>query len=108
MLVLLIIAILLLVLRHTVWAEKLAAKEEILTQELTAEIEAGKLASSEEEIVAEEVEEAAEDVEKSLEANLEEVKDIESDTEILDEIESEELTESDPKLEDDISLYSND
>ena len=108
MLVLLIIAILLLVLRHTVWAEKLAAKEEILTQELAAEIEAGKLASSGEEIVAKEVEEVAEDVEKSLEADLEEVKDIESDTEILDEIESEELTESDPKLEDDISLYPND
>jgi prolipoprotein diacylglyceryl transferase len=32
LLVLLIIAILLLVLRHTVWAEKLAAKEEILTR----------------------------------------------------------------------------
>jgi phosphatidylglycerol:prolipoprotein diacylglycerol transferase len=108
MLVVLIIASLLLILRHTVWAKNLETKEQKLADELAAEIEAGKLASSKVETVAEPAEEVTEELEQAQELELDETDEIALETENLDEVKSEELTESDPKLEDDISSFPND
>jgi len=107
MLVVLIIAVVLLVLRHTVWAENLVAKEEKLAAELAVEVEAAKLDSSEAETVAESAEEAVEEVKESLEA----VEEAAPELDLLDEENipgSESLPESDLKLEDDISSFPND
>ena len=108
MLVVLIIASLLLILRHTVWAKNLETKEQKLADELAAEIEAGKLASSKVETVAEPAEEVTEELEQAQEPELEETDELALETENLDEVKSEELTESDHKLEDDISSFPND
>jgi phosphatidylglycerol:prolipoprotein diacylglycerol transferase len=101
MLVVLIIAIVLLVLRHTVWAKNLEAKEEKLAEELAVEIEADKLASTE----------AVEEVEESLESDSETIEEAAPELDLLDEEnipEGESLPESDLKLEDDISSFPND
>ena len=115
MLVVLIVAVLLLVLRHTVWAKALTEKEGKLIDELAAEIATGKLASSELEAEAEKVEEAVEDsveeVEPDLEAVSDEIEEAAAEVEMLDEEnipEGKPLPEVDLKLEDDISSYPND
>lgn len=111
MLVVLIIAILLLVLRHTVWSKKLESKEQKLAEDLAVEIEAAKLASSAAEIEADSIEEAVEEVEQDLENALEEAEEAAPDVDIVDEEnipEAESLPEVDLKLEDDISFYPND
>ncbi len=108
MLVVLIIAVLLLVLRHTIWAENLEAKEKKLAANLAAEIEAGKLAATEAETLAKSAEEVEEKVDQDLETPVEEAEDGFPEAEKLAEIDSEEFTESEPKLEDDITSYPND
>jgi len=111
MLVVLIIAVLLLVLRHTVWAKHLETKEQKLAEELAVEIEAAKLASSEVEVEAESIEDTMEDVEQDLENALEETEEAAPEIDqVVEEIIPEEdiLPEADPKLEDDISSYPND
>lgn len=111
MLVVLIIAILLLVLRHTVWSKKLESKEQKLAEDLAVEIEAAKLASSAAEIEADSIEEAVEEVEQDLENALEEAEEAAPEVDLVDEEtipEVESLPEVDLKLEDDISSYPND
>lgn len=111
MLVVLVIAVALLVLRHTIWAKNLEAKEEKLAAELALEVEADKLALTEAEAVAESAEEAVEEVEESLEAGLETIEEAAPELDLLDEENipgSESLPESDLKLEDDISSFPND
>lgn len=111
MLVVLIIAALLLVLRHTVWSKKLEAKEEKLAENLAAEIEASKLNSTEAGLVVEEVEEAVEEVEQSLDDDLEALEEATPELDLLDAEsipEGESLPETDLRLEDDISSYPND
>jgi len=111
MLVVLIIAALLLVLRHTVWAENLETKERKLAEDLIVEIEAAKLASSEIEVEADSVEEEVEEVEQDLENALEETVEAAPEVDMVDEKiipETESLPEADLKLEDDISSFPND
>lgn len=111
MLVVLIIAALLLVLRHTVWSKKLEAKEEKLAANLAAEIEASKLNSTEAGLEVEEVEEAVEEVEQSLDDDLEALEEATPELDLLDAEsipEGESLPETDLRLEDDISSYPND
>ena len=111
MLVVLIIAALLLVLRHTIWAKGLDAKEQKLSEELVAEIEAAKLTSSEVETVAESAEDVTEEIEKIQEPELEETDEITLETEPLDEEnvpDPETLPEVEPKLDDDINSFPND
>jgi len=122
MLVVLIIAALLLVLRHTVWAKGLEAKEEKLVEELAASLEVDGLVSSTETGETDAVEPTAEEVEEHLEAGSEEVE--EKLKEAVEEIEAEtgeveqsveeiipganSLPETKLNLEDDISSYPND
>jgi phosphatidylglycerol:prolipoprotein diacylglycerol transferase len=108
MLVVLIIAALLLVLRHTIWAKSLGAKEQKLSDELVAEIEAVKLASSAENTEAEQVDDEIEEIDQTQEPDLGENIEKEPGIEILDEVEPEEIIEPDPKLDDDIASFPND
>ncbi|HOZ38423.1 MAG TPA: prolipoprotein diacylglyceryl transferase [Anaerolineaceae bacterium] len=111
MLVVLIIAVLLLILRHTVWAKHLETKEQKLAEELAVEIETAKLVSSEVEVEAESIEDTVEEVEQNLENALEETEEAAPEVDLaVEEITPEEdfLPEADPKLEDDISSYPND
>ena len=106
MLVVLILAVLLLVLRHTVWAKHLETKEQKLAEELAVEIETAKLVSSEVEVEAESIEDTVEEVEQDLENALEETEEAAPEVDLaVEEITPEEdfLPEADPKLEDDIS-----
>lgn len=111
MLVVLIIAVLLLVLRHTVWAKNLKAKEEKLVEDLAAEINAGELASPGAEVEVEQVDEAVEEGEESFEFISQEVEEAAPEVDLIDDEiipEGESLLRADPKLEDDISSYPND
>ena len=111
MLVVLIIAVLLLVLRHTVWANRLEVKEQKIADEVAAEIEAGKLASPELEIEAEQVEEAVEETEEQVEAAEEVIGVAASEVDqVVEEItpEVDSLPETEQKLEADISSFPND
>ncbi len=111
MLVVLIIAVLLLVLRHTIWAENLEAKEKKLAANLAAEIEASKLNTTEAGLEVEEVEEAVEEVEQSLDDDLEALEEATPELDLLDAEsipQGESLPETDLRLEDDISSYPND
>ncbi len=104
MLVVLIIAVVLLVLRHTVWAKNLEAKEEKLAADLAAEIEAAKLTSPEAEVEVEEIE-------QDLETASGEIEEAAPELDLLGEEnipEGESLPEADLKLEDDISSFPND
>ena len=111
MLVVLIIAALLLVLRHTVWANGLKTKEQKYAAELAPAIESGELVSPEVQIEAESVEEAAEEVQQDLENALEETEEMALEVDLVDEEnipEAESLPETDLKLDDDISSFPND
>lgn len=104
MLVVLIIAVVLLVLRHTVWAKNLEAKEGKLAADLAAEIEAAKLTSPEAEVEVEEIE-------QDLETASGEIEEAAPELDLLGEEnipEGESLPEADLKLEDDISSFPND
>jgi len=121
MLVVLVVAVLLLVLRHTVWAEGLKTREENLDAERAEEI-----ALMEAEKAAEEMEaasETAEETEKSLEEAAEAADEAadeateeieEAVDEASDALENEEIApaeevepDEEPKLDDDISSYPN-
>jgi phosphatidylglycerol:prolipoprotein diacylglycerol transferase len=111
MLVVLVLAVLLLVLRHTIWAKGLETKEQKLSEELVTEIEAGKLALLEEERVTEIVDEGVEAIEQTQESDQEEIIEIEPESEILDvenPAQPEVSPETDPKFEDDIASFPND
>lgn len=99
MLIVAIFAALVLVLRHTVWANRLQTKEQKLAEELAAEIAAGKLAQEEGK---------SQDVEQLQEPVQEETNDQAPEVELPDESSTpnpDALPEVDPKLEDDISSY---
>ena len=111
MLVVLILSALLLVLRHTLWANRLLVKEQKIADEVAAEIEAGKLAASELEVEAEHAEQAVEGIEEQVEAAGKDVEGAASEVnQTVDDItpESNSLPETDQKLEDDISFFPND
>lgn len=111
MLVVLIIAVLLLILRHTIWTNGLQVKEQKIADEVAAEKEAGNLGSTELEIEAENAEQALEETEKQVEVAEEEIGVAASEVDqAVEEITPEEdiLPESDQKLEDDISSFPND
>ena len=111
MLVVLVLAVLLLVLRHTIWAKGLETKEQKLSEELITEIEAGKLALLEEERVTEIVDEGVEAIEQTQESDQEEIIEIEPESKILDvenPAQPEVSPETDPKFEDDIASFPND
>ena len=111
MLVVLILSALLLVLRHTLWANGLQVKEQKIADEVVAEIEAGKLASSELEIEAEHAEQAAEETEEQVEVAEEKVEGAASEVDqAIDKIapQADSLPETEQKLEDDISSFPND
>ena len=95
MLIVAVFAALLLVLRHTVWANGLQIKEQKLAEELAAEIEARQLASAKVEM--EHVEETSQEVEQPQEPEVE----------LPDESNAPE-PEDNKKLEDDISSFPND
>ena len=95
MLIVAVFAALLLVLRHTVWANGLQIKEQKLAEELAAEIEARQLASTK--VEAEHVEEISQEVEQPQEPEVE----------LPDESNAPE-PEDNKKLEDDISSFPND
>lgn len=129
MLVVLVVAVLLLVLRHTVWAEGLKTKEEKLDAERAEEIalmEAEK-AAEEMEATAEDAEEAASETAEEAGESLEEAAEAadeaadeateeieEAVDEASDALENEEIApaeevepDEEPKLDDDISSYPN-
>jgi len=125
MLVVLVVAVLLLVLRHTVWAEGLKTREEKLDSERAEEIalmEAEK-AAEEMEAAAEDAEEAASETAEEAEESLEEAAEAadeaaeeieEAFDEASSELEDEEIApaeevepDEEPKLDDDISSYPN-
>ncbi len=115
MLVVLVVSLLLLVLRHTVWANRLQAKEQKVSEELAAEREARELAAPEVETEVEEapeqVEEALESVEQDLEKPQDEIDEAVLEDNLADELntpEGESVPEVDPTLEDDIASYPND
>ena len=111
MLVVLILSALLLVLRHTLWANGLQVREQKIADEVVAEIEAGKLASSELEIEVEHAEQAAEETEEQVEVAEEKVEGVESEVDqAIDKIapQADSLPETEQKLEDDISSFPND
>ena len=111
MLVVLALALLVLVLRHTVWAKGLTEKEGKLIDEIAAEIEANKLATSEVEVEAEHVEETIEATDGQVEAAKEEFGVTTSEVDqVVDKIipEADSLPEIEQKLEDDISYFPND
>jgi len=95
MLIVAVFAALMLVLRHTVWANGLKIKEQKLAEELAAEIEARHLASAK--VEAEHVEEISQEVEQPQEPEVE----------LPDESNAPE-PEDNKKLEDDISSFPND
>jgi len=105
MLIVAIIAALLLVLRHTVWANGLQIKEQKLAEELAAEIEARQLASAK--VETEHVEETSQEVEQPQEPDQEETSDQELEVELPDEKNALNPEDS-KKLEDDISSFPND
>lgn len=105
MLIVAIIAALLLVLRHTVWANRLQIKEQKLAEELAAEIEARQLASAK--VETEHVEETSQEVEQPQEPDQEETSDQEPEVELPEENNAPE-PEDNKKLEDDISSFPND
>ena len=105
MLIVAIVAALLLVLRHTVWANGLQTKEQKLAEELAAEIEARQLASAK--VETEHVEETSQEVEQPQEPDQEETSDQEPEVELPDEKNAPE-PEDNKKLEDDISSFPND
>lgn len=115
MLVVLVIALLLLVLRHTVWADGLKVKEGKLGEERIAEYEARKLALSEANAKANIVEGASEEGEQTQESDSEEADQNALEIEELDEENFPDVelptdldTDLDPKLEDDIASFPND
>mgnify|MGYP000933626087 CR=1 FL=1 len=95
MLIVAVIAALLLVLRHTVWVNRLQTKEQKLSEELAAEIEARQLASAK--VETEHVEEISQEEEQPQEPEVE----------LSDESNAPE-PEANVKLEDDISSFPND
>lgn len=111
MLVVLVIAALLLVLRHTIWANGLQVKEQKIADEVIAEFEAGIMMSPEVEEESEQSKNAAEEAEQSLQTESEEIQKVKTEIDIVDEdINPEILTSpgTDLKLEDDITAYPND
>jgi len=108
MLVVLIIAIILLALRHTVWANGLKAKEQKIADELIADAEPAETASSEVALKTDQAEEVVEEFDQMQEAELEDHADKEVEDNILDEVEAKEIPEPEPKLDDDLTSYPND
>ena len=110
MLVVCLIAVLLLVLRHTIWAKGLESKEEKIEAERTAEHEARMLAQAEAEKGAKKTDQVTEASDQPQETISEEVEEPSLNTEDLEEDGSsapDESTNPEPKFEDDVSSFPN-
>ena len=110
MLVVCLIAVLLLVLRHTIWAKGLGSKEEKIEAERAAEHDARLLKQAEAEKGAERADQVTEASDQTEESVKEDAEEPSLNTEDLEEDAStapEEPADPEPKFEDDVSSFPN-